>query len=361
MKSTRSNFFSSFINERLGDCVIYAPMVIPTLCRADHFIRCIESLKRNTWAKYTEIYVALDYPSKDCHWEGYHRINEYLKGEFSEFANIIVLKRERNFGASENARDAYAYVWRKYDRFIRCDDDCVFSPDFLEYMDKCLERYKDNPEVLAVTGYSYPVAWKIKDNCNAFLGRQIFPMWGTGLWRDKYIEMRSDIEGGFIKDYVLNKPISVKKMTTARYVNAINGALTDNTNDFTKFATDVGCGIYIQLKDKYIVTPIKSKVRNTGFDGTGLSCPKVDNYEYSFSKLNAENYLYSNQPIDMCDCFDPNIDETIDFDVNKRVLDEFDYTPISLIIKAKIKLWIFKILGEKNYKKIIGVKSKYGK
>ena len=32
---------------------VYAPMLIQTLCRDQHFMRCIESLKKNTWAKYT--------------------------------------------------------------------------------------------------------------------------------------------------------------------------------------------------------------------------------------------------------------------------------------------------------------------
>ena len=35
---------------------------IESTCRYEHFVRCIESLKRNTWAKYTDVYVALDYP-----------------------------------------------------------------------------------------------------------------------------------------------------------------------------------------------------------------------------------------------------------------------------------------------------------
>ena len=44
----------------------YAPILIPTLCRSKHFIRCIESLKKNGWAKYTDVYVALDYPAKEA-------------------------------------------------------------------------------------------------------------------------------------------------------------------------------------------------------------------------------------------------------------------------------------------------------
>ena len=50
--------------------MIYAPILIPTLCRSKHFIRCIESLKKNGWAMYTDVYVALDYPSKELTGKG---------------------------------------------------------------------------------------------------------------------------------------------------------------------------------------------------------------------------------------------------------------------------------------------------
>ena len=54
----------------------YAPILIPTLCRADKFRKCIESLKKNKWAKYTAVYIALDYPLNDTHWCGYNEICE---------------------------------------------------------------------------------------------------------------------------------------------------------------------------------------------------------------------------------------------------------------------------------------------
>ena len=43
----------------------YAPVYIPTLCRDRHFILGVESLKKNGWAKYTDVYIGLDYPSKE--------------------------------------------------------------------------------------------------------------------------------------------------------------------------------------------------------------------------------------------------------------------------------------------------------
>ncbi len=37
------------------------PIIIPTLCRYEHFVRCIESLKENKYAQYTDIYWHCEY------------------------------------------------------------------------------------------------------------------------------------------------------------------------------------------------------------------------------------------------------------------------------------------------------------
>lgn len=66
----------------------YAPILIPTMCRYNHFFRLIESLKVNTWAKYTDIYIGLDYPPSSKYEEGYKQICEYLDGDFSEFTRF---------------------------------------------------------------------------------------------------------------------------------------------------------------------------------------------------------------------------------------------------------------------------------
>lgn len=60
--------------------MIYAPIYIPTLCRYEHFKQCIESLAQCDGASETEVYVALDYPAKESHLEGYEKIKTYLEG-----------------------------------------------------------------------------------------------------------------------------------------------------------------------------------------------------------------------------------------------------------------------------------------
>ena len=77
---------------------VYAPVIIPTLCRFEHFKRCVESLKRCTGAEYTDVYVGVDYPSQESHWEGYQKICNYVS-EVTGFRSFNVILRDRNFGA----------------------------------------------------------------------------------------------------------------------------------------------------------------------------------------------------------------------------------------------------------------------
>ena len=72
----------------------YAPIYIPTLCRDKHFILGVESLKKNSWAKYTDVYIGLDYPSKESHWPGYRKICDYLdNGDFQPLL-VFMLSKE---------------------------------------------------------------------------------------------------------------------------------------------------------------------------------------------------------------------------------------------------------------------------
>lgn len=75
---------------------VYAPVLIPTLCRSEHFIRCIESLKRNTWAQYTDVFIGLDYPPSEKYFDGYCKRNS-INILISLFdIDLLMLARHKN-------------------------------------------------------------------------------------------------------------------------------------------------------------------------------------------------------------------------------------------------------------------------
>ena len=86
--------------------MIYAPVFMITLNRYKHLKCALESLKKNTWAKYTDVYIAVDYPPNDKYRSGYEKVCDYLdNSDFSDFHTFTVIKRNENFGAGKNSRD----------------------------------------------------------------------------------------------------------------------------------------------------------------------------------------------------------------------------------------------------------------
>ena len=325
----------------------YAPIYIPTLCRSEHFIRLMESLRKNTWAKYTDVYIALDYPAKDSQKDGYNKICEYLKEDFTEFASFNLIKRDKNYGSSRNSKEILEYISSKYDRFIRTDDDCEFSPNFLEYINKGLEYAETHEDIIAVTGYSYPLNWKLTmDNANVFLADFLCPMWGTGFLIERFNKIQSLIENGYIEKCLKSNNWKKLCFTDARYIDFVNGSLSKKPN-LTKVVSDIAISTVLPLVGMYVITPVISRVRNYGFDGSGIYCQ--DTSKLSHEKITAFNYDYARQKID-CDVeFVLKIDDSHDCSLNRKVINAFDTRKPIDLFKADLKYRLYKICGERVY------------
>lgn len=250
----------------------FSPVVIPTLCRYEHFKTCIDSLARCTHAGETDLFIALDYPLKESHWSGYRRINSYLE-TISGFKKVVVIRREENYGSAKNIKDALAPILTDYDSYIYLEDDNEVSPNFLEYMNKGLCKFKDDKSVFAICGYSF--LEDVKHDANNFYRQNCgLAAWGCGIWKDRCRDYqrkltRSYCIGKLLNPYTLLKAIHHSWSTFFFLVlKSINPELcTDNTYS-----------LYMFFEKKDVIMPLVSKVRNHGFDGTGEHCGVNENF-----------------------------------------------------------------------------------
>lgn len=245
---------------------VYAPVIIPTLCRYEHFKRCVDSLSRNTGAEFTELYIGLDYPFNESHVEGYKKICEYVS-EIKGFKQVHIFKREINFGPERNHHDLEDKVRKEFDRYIFSEDDNEFSPNFLEYMNACLERYKDNPNIIRICGslFTWGVDYKnyMSDYpYNAFPSKG-YNASGVGVWFDK------PWQNYYTKTRVLNSPKLALRIILKGYSGAVNRFIYQLHRNSE--LPDLGLRLYCVFNDKYCIFPIVSKVKNWGYDGTGLN------------------------------------------------------------------------------------------
>ena len=328
----------------------FAPIYIPTLCRHEHFKTAIESLKRNTWAKYTAVYIALDYPANERHFDGYYKICEYLeKSDFSVFYEFNVVRRTENMGSLANSDAIRDEIMTRYERWIYAEDDIEFSPIFLEYMNRCLDFFKDDPTVFAVNGYSYDIKWKVDPESTVFKQKGTVSEWGIGYWKDKYLNAQKELKNDYLRNE-FNKAVKsgkLKDMISGRYCDYVGFALSGNKNSLYQIISDVSLGIYINLKDMYIITPVISKTRNHGFDGSGVYCSKIEKYTNKHSL----EYNYDNQFIDRKLPVEIVIDKGDFYKYNIRLLSDFLFVSKRRKIVTASMMAAYYVLGQNKCEK----------
>jgi len=249
----------------------YAPVVIPTLNRFEHFIRCFESLERCTGAENTEVYVALDYPPSEKYKGGWEQISAYLsqKEESNHFKSLHVIRRDHNYGVGRkggNAEVLIEDVMRKYDRYIFTEDDNEFSPCFLQYMNKALTKFYDDDDIFLVCGYNIGLTLPSGYDSNYIITRKYGSPWGMGEWTHKRRRYEQYYSIEKLKDVLRNDALyhKLKKNAPDRLMTLIS-----QIKKRELFGDGIK-GIYSCLEDKYCLVPTVSMVRNWGVDGSGV-------------------------------------------------------------------------------------------
>lgn len=258
--------------------MIYAPVIIPTLNRYEHFRKCLESLECCVDANKTTVYVGLDYPPTEKYVDGWQKIDDYLaeKEKDNSFSKLIVIRRETNCGLNgEKSNFNLLYLHLKqlgYDRYILSEDDNIFSPNFLVYINKGLERFYDDKNVLCVCGYTHPYPLKFKDN-TFFFHNVYCSAWGQGRWMNRVEAYNRWKEPQYFRNSFslanLLKMFKVGRRKVVIYLKLCR-------NYETVSMTDYNLGTYAVVNNKNVVCPKMSLVRNIGCDGTGLSFHEVD-------------------------------------------------------------------------------------
>lgn len=244
----------------------YAPVLIPTLCRYEHFRRCLESLSSCSLAGRTEVYIGLDYPAKDIHWEGYRKIKTYLEscGNLG-FKNLIVFVREKNYGIGPtgNGRLLIDEVGKKYDRYIYSEDDNEFSPSFLVFQNLALEKYKDENRVTHICAYT-PAHLQGVTDASVFCTVDC-PAYGVGHWNHKQ-KLFAFWDYKVILKTIRRRPFHSLKLAFD-YPALMNQLVTMIKNK--KNYGDLRYASYNLFHNTFCICPSVSLSRNWGCDGTG--------------------------------------------------------------------------------------------
>ena len=258
----------------------FAPIIIPTLNRYEHLKQLVDSLKECEEAKYTELVLGLDYPPNERYMTGYNKVKNYLS-TISGFGKVTILETDTNLGVDRNFMRLRNYVENEgYDSFISTEDDNIFAPAFLSYMNWGLRTFKKDPSVLAVCSYREKDD-PIPNYPNNFYKAGGVRPYGVAMWfdRQKRYEERTDFE--FMKGLVDKMPFHYflnreKVKIACMYLFFYKKRITHGDFCMGQMCID---------EHMYCITPVKSLTKNIGSDGSGLHGANLEIYKKELGRV----------------------------------------------------------------------------
>lgn len=248
-----------------------APIVIFTFNRLDTLIEVINNLKKNILSKNTDLIIFSDYPKKEKDLESVNQVRIFLKS-IDGFNSIEIVERKENFGLAKNIIEGVTEVINEYEKVIVLEDDLITSKNFLSFMNKALDFYKNDERIFAISGYTgnLPSLKKLDDE--GYLSYRP-SSWGWATWKEEWDKNDWDVVDfdSFIKDKKSTKKFNRGGIDMTRMLK--------HCMEGRNHSWAIRWSYTMYKLDKYCFYPKVSKIQNVGFGEDATNCTGIDIYQ----------------------------------------------------------------------------------
>lgn len=160
-----------------------APIALFVYNRPDHLRQTLKALEQNLLASESELYIFADGVKANASEDVLKRIAEVRKviRENWNFKNIHIKEQEANCGLANSVIKGVTELVNQYGKVIVLEDDLVTARGFLKYMNDALELYANEPKVMQVSGYQFPIKFPEGTPETFFL--PLTTSWGWATWK----------------------------------------------------------------------------------------------------------------------------------------------------------------------------------
>lgn len=278
--------------------MIKVPLLIFAFNRPEHFEKCLQSILRCHDLELVEIFVIIDGPRNKNDINDISKVHYIAKHLLHKKGNII--ENEKNYGLYKSISKYVSKKVNEFGKVIVVEDDLIVAKNFIRYMIKALEYYKDNDQVMQISGFMYDLPNQDKHNRTRLL--PITSTWGWATWRKSWKHFQ-DFNEVDVKNFLLDS--SKKKSFNLDGIYDFTYLLRERLN-----GNNQSWGIlwYFSVfhRNGLVIYPPSTLVNNIGHDGSGThgrgiltgysSSSKIDgkvdkDIIFSLTK-NPNDYLY---------------------------------------------------------------------
>lgn len=239
-----------------------APIVLFAYDRPEHLRATLEALAANDGAADSDLYAYSDGPKSRERRDAVEAVRERLRAA-SGFRSVTLTERPENLGLARSVIAGVSETLERHPAVIVVEDDLVTSRNFLAFVNAALETYEGRQDIFSVTGCNYPLAIPASYSEDAYLSYR-GSSWGWGTWRDRWARVDWDVRD--YDSFVADAREQELFKRGGDDLPAMLAAQMEGRLDSWSIRFD-----YAHYKhDAFCVYPVVSKVRNIGFDGSGV-------------------------------------------------------------------------------------------
>lgn len=246
----------------------YAPIVYFAYNRPHHMRQTLEAIRQADLSDLTHLIIYCDGAKPEATAETLEQVAEVrrIAHENAWAGEVTVVERTENIGLLQSISTGVTEVVNEYGRVIVIEDDVLISKSFLVYMNKALDLYAKDKEVMHVSGFS-PIQQFDNEIAETSYFYNHTYCWGWATWKRAWDHFSTD---------AFSLMGQIKKEGRTTYINL------DNTAEIYWGLKHIQDGRFqswnyfwhtcVNLNNGLCLHPKWSLIKNIGFDGSGTNC-----------------------------------------------------------------------------------------
>lgn len=251
-----------------------SPVALFVYNRADNTQQTLRALMNNTLAAQTDLYVFSDGGRDEASWAAVREVRALLHQVEAEvtrtrtFNSMTIVERPVNFYLERNIIEGIGEVFSHHDTVIVLEDDIVTAPHFLQFMNDAFRLYRDDKQVMHVSGFTRLDPCKA-DACSKHAipspqsSSYFTPFmagWGWGTWRERWQQHFR---------HFASRAEALEGVTPALLEAIEYGGVFPCLKDLNRqpIPWDICWSIAIRRADGLCLYPSQTLVRNIGLTG----------------------------------------------------------------------------------------------
>ncbi len=212
------------------------PVLLIFFNRPDTFEKVFEAVRK---ARPSKLFLACDGP-REGRDDDVKKINECKKiaADIDWECEVYTDYSEKNLGCGIRPQSAITNAFKKTDRLVILEDDCVPHESFFPYMAELLEKYKDDERIGMISGLNHFKEWDCGGYSYCFT--QTGAIWGWATWErvwKDYDYSVKEIDSPHVQKLMCNNITlkRAKKKKIQSFINARQRILNGENISFWDF------------------------------------------------------------------------------------------------------------------------------